>query len=211
MLKFTFLAEDQIWGGDALEALKCYGTKVAPTDLTIILGGYRTDGYDCTSENDLTCPSWTASSDGIADVRCVHYKGDKNWDNADKRIISARPALSPSEASKISLKNIHEGPNGVWIGEYGEYPQTVADKKTSAKLEKLFKTKSLHSTGKNYTFDSVGLEDYHTPFKATSYPEYEMDGKRSIRTRIVLKLFSEKKAHRFFRWVLFCVRMCGVR
>ena len=56
-MDFTFLTEDQIWGDDALEVMKRYGTKVAPTDLTVILGGDMI-GFDYrTSENDLTCAS----------------------------------------------------------------------------------------------------------------------------------------------------------
>jgi len=180
MLDFTFLYGDLIWDDDALDVMKRYGTKVAPTDLTVILGGYMTSGGDRTSEDDLTCLSWSTSSDGRGLVCCVSCNGDYFWDWMAERRISARPALSRRDASKISLKNIHEGPNGVRIGEYGEYPQTVADKKMSAKLEELFKTKSLHLTGKKYTFDAVNKDGY-TPFKATSYPEYEMDGKRYIR------------------------------
>ncbi len=75
-MDFTFLKEDQIWGDDALDVMKRYGTKVAPTDLTVILGGYMTGGGDRTSEDDLTCASWSASSDGSEGVRCVFYKGD---------------------------------------------------------------------------------------------------------------------------------------
>ncbi|MBQ9034396.1 MAG: hypothetical protein IJ099_00345 [Alphaproteobacteria bacterium] len=72
-MDFTFLKEDQIWGDGALDVMKRYGTKVAPTDLTVILGGYMTGGGDRTSEDDLTCAFWSASSYFYEDVRCVHY------------------------------------------------------------------------------------------------------------------------------------------
>ena len=180
MLNFTFLKGDQIWGDNALDVMKRYGTKVAPTDLTAISGGLMSCD-DCTSENDLTCVSWSASSFAKFCVLCVFSTGNEDWYDMNERMISARPALPPSEAFKISLKNIHKGPNGAQIGEYGEYPQMVAGKETSAKLEKLLETKSLRSTGKKYVFNSVDLDDYHTSFNATSYPEYEMDGKKYIR------------------------------
>lgn len=183
-LDFTFLTEDQIWGDDALDVMKKYGTKVAPTDLTVILGGYLTDGDNRTSEGDLTGASWTASLRslrGRGRVRCAHEEGEKDMAGQKGRWISARPALPQKEASKIIMKNIHEGVNGVQIGEYGEYPQTVADERTGNKLESLYESGSLRPTGKNYTFDSVGLTDFDTPFKATAYPEYELDGKRYIR------------------------------
>lgn len=180
MLDFTFLNEDQIWGYGALEVMKRYGRKVAPTDLTVILGGWMTGGGDRTSEDDLTCASWSASSYGSVDVRCVGCWGGKDGITTDIRNISARPALPPSEASKIS-PSIAGAIAGIRVAEYGEYPQTVADERTSAKLERLHDSRSLRPTGKNYTFDSVGLTDYDTSFKATSYQEYEMDGKRYIR------------------------------
>ena len=50
MLDFTFLKEDQIWGNDALEVMKRYGTKVAPTDLAVILGSRMTGVGRRTSE-----------------------------------------------------------------------------------------------------------------------------------------------------------------
>ena len=137
MPEFTFLTEEQILGDEngngQLEVMKRYGTKVAPTDLTVILGGYMTGGGDRTSEDDLTCASWSASSTGDGHVRCVDYEGDEGWYNTPLRSVSARPTLSPSEASGIQYKNVKTGVNGVEICEYGEYPQTVADDQTSNK------------------------------------------------------------------------------
>lgn len=190
-MDFTFLKKDQIWGDHSLDVMKRYGTKVAPTDLAVILGA-NIDPASRTSEGDVPCSSWSASTCHEYDY--IHTKRDYfgaylvNFNGREldcfgihDREISERPALSSEAAYGIILKNIHEGPNGVQIGEFGEYPQTVADKETSEKLERLYKTESLSPTGKNYTFDSADIEDYDTPFKATSYPEYEMDGKRYIR------------------------------
>ena len=180
-LDFTFLDADQIWGDDALEVMKKYETAVAPTDLTAILGGMMySDGGTKTSEGDLICDYWSASSRENWYVRCVDSEGYEDWDEAVKREISARPVLPPSEASKISPTEARVL-FGIRVAEYGEYPQTVADERTSAKLERLHDSSSLRPTGKNYTFDSAGLTDFDTPFKATSYQEYEMDGKRYIR------------------------------
>ena len=179
-MDFTFLKEEQIWDDGALDVMKRYGTKVAPTDLTVILGGYITGGGKRTSEDDLTCASWSASSTEMGNVRCVGCGGIKGWNDPYMRHISARPALPPSEASKISPSEARVL-SGIRVAEYGQYPQTVADEHTSAKLERLHDSRSLRPTGKSYTFDSVDLRDYLTPFKATSYPEYEMDGKRYIR------------------------------
>ena len=175
-LDFTFLNEDQIWGDDALDVMKRYGVRVAPTDLTVILGGFMTMYGNRTSEGDLACESWSASSYADIDVRYVNSMGNRFWDEPDKRRTSARPVLPPSEASKISPIEAR-AIAGIRVAEYGQYPQTVADDVTCEKLERLHSSSSLRLSGKNYTFDS----DYDTAFKATSFPEYEMDGKRYIR------------------------------
>lgn len=179
-MDFTFLNDDQIWGDDALEVIKRYGTKVAPTDLTVILGGVMNNSGARTYEGDLGCASWTASLGYNCLVRCVYHNGAVFWINSNDRWISARPALLPSEASKISPSEASVF-DGIRVAEYGEYPQTVADERTSEILERLHALSSLRSTGKNYTFDSVALGDCYTPFKKTTYPEYKMDGKRYVR------------------------------
>ena len=207
-LDFTFLKAEQVWGNQeeqtwrfrpgALDVMKLYGGKVAQTDLAIILGGWVTCPIDHTSlsHDGPACISWTASPyshiysvEGVyrtyrdEDVHCLCDEfGCKKGSGypAFRRGPSARPALPPSEASKISPSNARTN-FGICVAEYGQYPQKVADERTSEKLERLHALKSLHPTGKNYTFDSVDPEDCDTPFKAMSVPEYEMDGKRYIR------------------------------
>jgi len=185
-LDFTLLTEEQILGdkngAGQLDVIKKYGAGVAPTDFALLLGGLMT-GSDCpTSEGDSTCLIWSASPSASRRVCCVGWAsgGVRLSFKPNERDISARPALPPSEASKINPSEVRVF-NGIRVAEYGEYPQTIADERTSKELEKLLETQSLCPTGKNYTFDSVGLEDYGIPFKATSYPEYELDGKRYIR------------------------------
>ena len=191
-MDFTFLNEDQIWGDRALDVMKRYGTKVAPTDLTVILGGAMTGKYDRTSEGDLTCMSWSVSPIEVSNVTCVFFEGGSVNGHVRSRAISARPVLPPSEASKISPSKARTI-DGIRIAEYGEYPQTVADDVTCERLERLHSSGSLRPTGKNYTFasfvlpipdpdfESISYIDFDAPFKATSYQEYEMDGKRYIR------------------------------
>ena len=180
-MNFTVLEEEQIWGDDALDVMKRYGTSVAPTDLTAILGGIMNIASGAkTSEGETTCLSWSKSWDTNGHVRYVCLNGTKDWITTDIRSISARPVLLSWGASKISPSNVRLIA-GIRVAEYGQYPQTVADKHTSAKLERLHDSRSLRPTGKNYTFDLVALAYSDTPFKATSFSEYEMDGKRYIR------------------------------
>ena len=183
-LDFTLLTKEQIWGDKdgtgQLDVMKKYGTAVAPTDLAILLGSIMSWDIYHTSEGDLSCFSWSVSSDGDGDVHSVHCNGGEYWNSMIERDISVRPALPPFEVSKITPKEV-KTINGIRIAEYGEYPQTVVEEHIGGELERLLESKSLQPTGKNYTFDSVGLRNYDTPFKATSYPEYELNGKKYIR------------------------------
>ncbi len=179
-MDFTFLKKDQIWGDSALDVIKKYGTKVAPTDLAVVLGSWMTDNpNDRTTENDLACYAWSASS-MFEKVYTICDDGRACGYSADIRTIAARPALPPTETSKIKPNNV-KIINGIRFGEYWESAQTVADVHTRERLEKLYTSNSLPLSGKNYTFDSVDSRDYRTPFKATTYPEYELDGERYIR------------------------------
>ncbi len=74
-MQTTFLTEDQIWGGSALDVIKKYGTQTALTDLAIALGGYMGSG-STTSEGDKAGYVWSASANGYS-VRVVHYDGGK--------------------------------------------------------------------------------------------------------------------------------------
>ena len=173
-LNFTFLRIDQIWGDGALDVIKQRkGKNCDATDLTVILGG-RGSQY-----SDSRCSVLTASANEYGDVELLSNGNDFGWTHPEEsRDSSARPALSPDEASKIKRTKT-KTVEGIQVVEYGEYPQTVADDCTSEKLEELHSSSSLPSTGKTYTFDSArGSSKY---YQLKSYPEYEMDGKRYIR------------------------------
>lgn len=74
-MQTTFLTEDQIWGGSALDVIKKYGTQTALTDLAIALGGYMGSG-STTSEGDKAGYVWSASANGDY-VRVVPYDGGR--------------------------------------------------------------------------------------------------------------------------------------
>jgi len=177
-LDFTLLTEDQIWGDDALDVMKKYGTKVAPTDLAVLLGGCMTGLGNRTSEKEFTCGSWSRSFDSSEYAVRIDCLGNACRTLLGCRKISARPVLQPSETEKLQLDAPKKGVNGVDMITYGEYPQTVVDKRTFLELERAYNLKSIYPTGKSYTFDSVDLTDYSTPFKAQSYPEYELLDKK---------------------------------
>ena len=184
-LDFTLLTREQILGdkngAGQLDVMKRYGTGVAPTDLAVLLGGFMTGSDSHTSEGDPTCITWSASPATNGGVCCFGWTGSTvSLRPNGGGVASVRPALPPWETSKISPSKV-KTIKGIRVAEYGEYPQTIADEQTSKELERRRESRSLRPTGKDYTFDSVGLDDYGIPFKATSYPEYELDGKRYIR------------------------------
>lgn len=176
MLDFTLLTYGQITHDLDVTRSWCV-ERTTKTDLASILGSNGFDYY------------WTRTIDYNKVFGITTERAGDGWLSANLRDLAVRPALPPSEVSKISPRIVETIEQKFLdhvmmkykIAEYGEYPQTVADKETSEKLEGLHDSKSLCPTGKSYTFDSVGIEDYDTPFKAVSYPEYEMDGKRYIR------------------------------
>ena len=79
MTKSTLLTEDQIWGDNSLDVLKKYGTRVACTDLAVLLGAWLSSGTK-TSDNLRTGLSWSASASSPISVRVVDGYGDR-YDN----------------------------------------------------------------------------------------------------------------------------------
>ena len=180
-MDFTFLTKDQIFGANALDVIKRYGTPAQTTDLAAILGAYMDSTGRPDLEDERACLHWTADKRHDNSVLCISKTGGVDWCTANGRGPAVRPTLAPSEAAKIHPNKTWVAYDGIQTAEYGEYPQTVADKETSAKLESLFQSKSLRPTDKGYTFDAVKPTDFASNFKPAIYPEYELDGKRYIR------------------------------
>ena len=182
-LDFTLLTTEQVWGDNALDTIKKYGDAVNPSDLSVLLGNIVYTEGSRTPDDHRICGAWTSSLGRYNDVYQVNYSGSWLSVNPRARGYSARPVLSPEEAQKLGLKNRKTSINGIDVVEYGEYPQTVADEQTSERLEKLFQTASLQQTGKNYTFDSANPHNWEAAFRATTYPEYELEGMKFIRLK----------------------------
>lgn len=182
----TLLTEDQIWGDQALDVMKKYGLKTALTDLAIVLGGLMSR-TNTTSEGERSGYIWSASANRCGDVRTVNDSGGKHYDDPSKRRDAVRPALSPSETSKIRPNAVRtlRLPEGqlLEICEFGAYPQDIVSKKISKNLENSYQKRSLKTTGNSYTFDNAGLTDYSAPFQPKTYQEYEdsSSGKRYVR------------------------------
>ena len=136
------------------------------TDLAFLLGGDRAERIG---------DSYQFWRDGYGEY------GYMDGNCASQHNHCLRPALDKSEVSLIEPDTLQKGKDGETIATYGEYPQTLADEKTSAELEELFniKSKNLKPTGKIYTFDSQ-TNDFE-PFIEEKNPEYEYKSKKFIR------------------------------
>lgn len=182
MNNFTFLTEEQIFGNDQLGILKKYGTSCAITDFSILLGGYVSKNNYISEGNtrkDRTGWWWTKTAYHNA-AFVVYSDGFWAYRDVDTRYGGARPALSYSSIQSIS-SNVVRGENGILEVEYGEYPQTIVDENYSRELERAYNNRSLRTTGKNYTTDSVSYQDTDISFRARTHTEYVYNGSKYIR------------------------------
>ena len=171
----TFLTEEQIFGDKQLDILKKYGTACAITDFSILLGGLVNNDYytkEGNTDKNRTGWWWTRTDDGNNEACTVNSHGDSRHYPVPDRDGGARPALPYSSISSI-VSNEVRGSFGIKEVEYGEYPQTIVDKKYSRRLERAYNSGNIRKTGKSYTTDSVHYNDYDAVFKARQHTEYE--------------------------------------
>ncbi|MBP5534862.1 MAG: hypothetical protein J6Y03_05100 [Alphaproteobacteria bacterium] len=177
---FTILTRKQLWGLSALNVFKNYDVRVAATTLVTLLSGGRTeDGHYRTRDGEPACCTWTATGGSYGQVRCSGADASMYNECPDSRTPAVRPVIANPNVILSDIKWKKQG--NIFIAEYGEYPQMAADVQTSSKLEELFVSKTLKTTGKSYTFDSTGLKDYTVGFQPMEYQEYEYEGKKYIR------------------------------
>ena len=183
-MEVTFLREEDIWGDNALEVIKAYGTAVGISDVAIALGTMMGSG----TQNSAGVASgvvWSASSFNYGFVRTVDFLSDLSSINPTSDQAAGCPALPFSATSLIRPNNVRAMrlANGktVQICEYGAYPQTVAPKSVSQELEAQYQKHTLKTTGKTYTFDSAELDAYSTGFTPRNCAEYSFAGKKYVR------------------------------
>ena len=183
-MEVTFLREEDIWGDNALEVIKAYGTAVGISDVAIALGTMMGSG----TQNSAGVASgvvWSASSFNYGFVRTVDFLSDLSSINPTSDQAAGCPALPFSATSLIrpdNAKTMRLANNKtVQICEYGAYPQTVAPKSVSQELEAQYQKHALKTTGKTYTFDSAELDAYSTGFTPRNCAEYSFAGKKYVR------------------------------
>ena len=185
MIQVTLLTEDQIWGESSLEVIKKYGTKVALSDLAIVLGGWL-GSAGTTIEGDRSGYIWTASA--LLDlglVRTITHAGDFCYYYPNRRRDGVRPVLLKKTTDKIKNPKIKKIllPNDleVKVAFFGEYPQKSVKVKLSEVLEKMYHNRELKKLKEFYTFDTAGLTDYEQGMKPKKYFVYAYGDKKYIR------------------------------
>lgn len=77
-MEATFLTEDQIFGNNALDVIKAYGTEVGFSDLAVLQGGLMASSHT-NIEGKRTGAVWSASPHEVDFVRCVGIIGGEFW------------------------------------------------------------------------------------------------------------------------------------
>ena len=190
MSEFTFLTKEQIDILDEDGIFYKHRKAANITDFAILLGGYVSENNYLKERNGkwwTRSPAWRElrkTSYSFLDEDSPLYSFDEyggvwpefHWE----RYVGARPAFSISSTiSKKRKKELED--SGVKEFEYGEYPQTIVNEEYSKELERLYSSNSLIITGRNYTTDSVKVEETTLPFKAKTHIEYEYNGRQYIR------------------------------
>ena len=185
-MEATFLTEEEIWGDSVLDVMQVYGAKVGISDVAIALGTIMGNGPK-DSTGVASGAVWSASTYEYGFVRTVNAYGVKNGHCPHQRGGAGRPAIPASATSLIRPNNVRAMrlANGktVQICEYGAYPQTVASKSVSQKLEAHYQKNALKTTGKTYTFDSAKFNANDTGFTPRNCTEYSFAGKKYVRIK----------------------------
>ena len=205
MNNFTILAKNQTTGDSQLDILSKYGTMCAATDFTILLGGNVLQNFYINKRKilinkrqilkDRTGNWWTNTFSRDNRVYAIIQNGDCGQVEVSSYNIGTRPALFYSSIKAFTIDKV-KVVNGIKEIEYGEYPQMVADKDISNKLEKAYSIESLRTTGKEYTsytqiYNHTSIYECNISFRTRTHTEYEYNGSKYI--RFIGDIYSEGK------------------
>lgn len=180
-MEITLLDKDDVCGSNALQIFKKYGTNAAVTDFSILLGcGVTSDHTSDSTFYDLDTRSADYFTKTKANNKIVaissygfEYNGEKKLDD---RFIGIRPIVKYSDIKNSCYDEILSDKNVKEV-KFGEYPQTLCEKKTYNELEELYKKGMLKRSNKIYTTDSK----ISGQFKKQTHIEYEYNVNKYIR------------------------------
>ena len=180
MIKFSLLELSQVTGDKKLCFFGSVGSKCAVTDYAILLGANPSSRYinDSGELKDRTVEWVLKTSEGGDYVSSISEAGFYTMQSIKHYSTCVRPSF------KYNFKNneIQETLNssGSLKIEYGQYPQMIADLKTSQKLEKELANKRLKQSGKKYVIN-CGSEGSTKLYDPREIPEYKYNGKTYVR------------------------------
>jgi len=102
------------------------------------------------------CASWSASSNENENVRCVNYKGDKNWNKPNKRKVSARPDLLLRRTTKCGRQR-HRSLKQARYVDFRKNPPVLKAKETFSFLTAVSLMLECGGRSKNAKFAFYGV------------------------------------------------------
>ena len=175
--EYTLLNKDQVFGEQAIDLFQNLGAESGATDFAVANGA---------AEGNTAWFLSTAA--GYGDVDIVNQSGSHGVAYASS-CGGIRPAFAcldlralfgdPAEVESHICKDLSGFPEV----EFGEYPQTAADRLMARTLEEEYKKGSLRKTGKNY--ESVRFVAGASA--SAECPEYEYLQKKYVRVRYASK------------------------
>ncbi len=181
-MKCTLLSKDQVCINQ-LEMFRKYGTNAAITDFSLLLGievsSDHTSDTSYYQDKDFVdtraADYWTKTQEEDKVIAISSYSfGYFSPKKMNDLYLGIRPAVKYSDiknqvdGKKISDKEVTEV-------EYGEYPQTICDKKLETELEKMYRENTITKTEKKYTVNSNEF------FSPEQIDEYCYNGNKYIR------------------------------
>lgn len=157
-----------------LDGTYSYGKVALGSDFAILLG-LETNGLS----GGWYIEGGSFKNNGIDFVNGIDAFGNRSSFFSRSRKFGVRPAIQYSEIIK-DVSKVKYRPGYIEI-EYGEYPQTLASKDMSDKLDIAYMNGLIKQTGKSYITDSVIPDFVTTAFVPKSHIEYELDGQKYIR------------------------------
>ena len=154
---YRLLSQEEVFGDAKTDVIKTTGAECAVSDFAVVSGAYISDGR--------TCMWFLSSSSDYGDVCAVDRDGSSRMAYPDSR-GGMRPVMECADISQIDCSTARDI-SGFEEVEYGEYPQSAADRELAGVLEQEFSEGRLIKTGKRY---------------CSQYDEFQHEGGKYIRS-----------------------------
>ena len=180
------LNDKQIRDGNIKLLFGIFKREATITDFAILLGGHAV--RENSNQNEEVTFNRKNNSYGRyflsqlfgMDAVIVTEDGTVSHDFVRKRNIGIRPSVNYSSMLTNYIKVIKDD-ELIRVIEYGEYPQKVVSEDFASVLESIYRKSNLEKTGKCYTTDSRGINQYNQGFQERKIYEYSYGDRKYIR------------------------------